>query len=142
MAAIAAIVIALIVGGLATPSMHVAARSIITPVPVDEAWKAVRDSAEHGTISFAVKEEGAPSRLVADRLDDSQQPDGTWTWVLQPEGSGTRVTVTQRARIGNPIARFLATYVGHTRQVDGYLHTLGSQLGALPQSIAAATPSD
>lgn len=142
MAAIAAVVIALVVGGLATPRTHLVARSMVVPVALDEAWNAVRDSVQGGSMSFAVREEQAPRRLVADRLDDNLQPAGAWSWLLEPEGAGTRITLTQRGSIGNPIARFLGAYLGHTRQMDLWLRELASRFPALSATIEVAAPTE
>lgn len=142
MAAIAAIVIAIIIGGFATPRAHVVARSMVAPVAPDAVWTAVRDSIEHGSTSFRVQTEDAPIRLVAERLDDNLQPAGTWTWELQQEGAGTKIAITQRASVENPVARFIAIYAGYTRQLDRYLLDLAGQLGAGSPTIANAAPSE
>ena len=141
MAAMAAIVIAIIIGGLATPREHVVARSMVAPVAHDALWTAVRDSIEHGSTSFTVRNEERPFHLVADRLDDNLQPNGTWTWHLQPEGAGTRLTMTERASVENPVARFIAIYAGYTQQLDRYLHEVAGQLGLQELAIKDAPVS-
>ena len=53
MAAIAAVVIALVVGGLATPRAHAVARTTCVPAAPDAVWVSMRDLAQHGAWSFA-----------------------------------------------------------------------------------------
>jgi hypothetical protein len=141
MAAMAAIVIALILGGLATPLTHVVARAMVAPAAPEAAWAAIRDIMEHGSTSFNVSAEDAPRRLVAIRLDDNLEAAGTWTWLLEPEGAGTRITLTQQGSVENPIARFIAIYAGYTRYIDRHLHELAAQLGAVSITIHDATPT-
>ena len=135
MAAIAAVAIALVIGGLATPREHVVTRGMVLPDAPDVVFAAVHDSIQHGSMSFSVTEEHAPRRLVADRLDDNLQPDGTWTWSLEPEGAGTRITISQRASVGNPIVRFLGAFTGYKRHVDRYLRELAERVGSPRASI-------
>ena len=139
MAAIAAVVIALVIGGLATPREHVVARTMVVPASIDAVWPVVRDSVQQGSVAFAVKTENAPRALVADRLDDNMQPADSWTWAMQPDGDGTRITITQRGSVENPVVRFIATYAGHTRHLDRYLRELAKQLGAQNATIGDAT---
>ena len=128
MAAIAAIVIALIVGGLATPRDYIVARTTVMPAAPDTVWKAIRELLTDGSLSFTVTTEEAPHRLVADALDDNLQVAGNWTWTLAPEHDGTRVTITSRGSVGNPVVRFIRTFVGHTRSMDKHLRELGISL--------------
>jgi hypothetical protein len=114
---------------------------MVAPIPADALWNAVRDSMQHGSMSFTAKEEDAPRRLVADRLDDNLQPAGSWAWSLQPEGTGTRITVTQHGSVGNPILRFLGAFTGHKRHVDRHLRELAERVGAPNVSINDATTS-
>ena len=139
MAAIAAVVIALVIGGLATPREHVVARTMVVPVTPDALWSAVRDSVQRGSMSFTVRTEDAPRLMVADRLDDNMQPAGTWTWSMEADGSTTRITITQRGSVENPISRFISTYAGHARPIDRYLRELAGQLGVHDTAIADAT---
>jgi uncharacterized protein YndB with AHSA1/START domain len=56
--------------------------------------------------------EAVPPRLFVSRIADPDLPfGGVWTFDLSPEGSGTRVTITERGEVRNPIFRFLSRYV-------------------------------
>ena len=54
---------------------------------------------------------------------------GTWTMEIVPIPSGSRLTITERGEIYNPIFRTLAKFVfGHTRTMDNCLTALRHKL--------------
>jgi hypothetical protein len=60
------------------------------------------------------------------RIADPDQPfGGTWTFELTRAGAGTRVTITERGEVYNPIFRFLSRFVfGHTATLESCLLAL------------------
>lgn len=80
-----------------------------------------------GSVAMEVVEAMAPSRFVT-RIADPEQPfGGTWTWEIAPDGSGTRVTLTERGEIYNPIFRFMARFVfGYTSTMERHLAALAA----------------
>ena len=76
-------------------------------------------------------EEDVPPRRFGTRIADPDQPfGGTWTFELTPEGAGTRVTITERGEVFNPIFRFMSRFVfSHTATLDSFLRALGRRLG-------------
>jgi hypothetical protein len=158
MGAIAAVVVALLVGGLVTPRDHVVARSIILPTAPDTVWHTIRDFARYadwrdelegvalvdpeqpqprwretstrGSVTFGVTLDEPPRRLAARILDDDLPFTGEWTWQVTPDGDGARITITERGSVGNPLFRFIAAhFLGHTRSLDGYLGALARRHG-------------
>ncbi len=169
MAAIVAVIVAIIVGGLVTPRDHVVSRSVLIPDSVDAVWNTVRDfgrygewrteledsslidpeqpqirwreTSTRGSVAFGVTEERAPNRLVARILDEDLPFSGEWSWQLTAEGSGTRVTITERGSVPNPIFRFIAShFIGFTKSMDGYLSALARQHRVATPRIDPATP--
>jgi hypothetical protein len=71
--------------------------------------------------------DAVPDERWVTRIDDPDQPfGGTWTFDLQAIDAGrTRVTLTERGEVYNPIFRFLSRYV------FGYTATIESCLAAL-----------
>lgn len=156
MAAIAAVVVAVIVGGLVTPREHHVARAVTIPASPDAVWATIRDFArydewrtelEHadvidveqpqprwretstrGSVSFGVTLEEAPHRLVVRILDEDLPFTGEWTWHVRADGDGTRVTIAERGSVSNPVFRFIAAhFMGYTRSLDGYLRALAAR---------------
>ena len=169
MGAIVALVLALVAGGLATPREHVVARVARLPASLGDVWATIRDVARYaewrheletadvvdatqpqlrwretttrGSITFGLTAEDAPRRMVARILDDDLPFTGEWSWQLVPDGDGTRVTITERGSVGNPIFRFIAAHLmGHTKSIDRYLRGLAERHGAPHIVIDDGTP--
>ena len=84
-----------------------------------------RERSGGDTITYEVVERSAPTRFVT-RIADPDLPfGGTWTWELQPEGTGTRVTITERGDVYNPVFRFMSRFVfSHTATMEKVLRQL------------------
>ncbi|MBA2302955.1 MAG: SRPBCC family protein [Acidobacteria bacterium] len=76
-------------------------------------------------ITFEVVESRSPERLRV-RIADPDLPfGGTWTYDLAPQGSGTRLRITEHGEVYNPIFRFVSRFVmGHTSTIDGFVGVL------------------
>ena len=155
---IAAIIIVISLIGLMLPRDHVATRSARYAATPDSVWAATvdvngyakwhpdataveelllasgkrswRESSKQGSITYVAEEERAPTLFVT-RIANTDLPfGGTWTHELSPDGSGTRVTITERGWVSNPIFRFVSRFVmGQTATMDSYLRALGTRLG-------------
>lgn len=90
-----------------------------------------RQHTNNGPIVMQVLEQTPPARFVTQIADPDQPFGGTWTWEIEPEGSGSRVTITERGEIYNPIFRFMARFV------FGYTATMESHLAALETKMSA-----
>ena len=108
-------------------------RTDITRVRVDPpAGGAVRftESSSHGDIPFEVVRQEPPRLQVVRIVDDDQPFGGTWTWELQPTGSGTRLTITEAGFIKNAIFRTMgALFFSPADTIDAYLRALAKGLG-------------
>lgn len=93
-------------------------------VLVEEPGRATfREHLADGPIVMSVMEQSAPSRFVT-KIDDASQPfGGTWTFEVVPASEGrTRLTITERGEIYNPIFRALARFVfGYTATMESFL---------------------
>lgn len=73
-----------------------------------------------------------PPRRLVTKIDSAPGSSfgGTWTYELTPDGTGTRISVTEAGWIGNPIFRFLSRFLlGYYGTLDGYLKALGTRYG-------------
>jgi len=150
-----AVVIALI--GVMLPRDHVASTTTLINAPPESVWEALANVADYprwrpdvrsvdvlstegalrwrehtgqGGMTLERAEEQRPRRLVARIADEKLPFGGTWTYELAPEAPGTRVTVTERGYVTNPIFRFMARYVfGHHRTQEDFLRALGRRFG-------------
>lgn len=106
-------------------------RSDVEQVRVVERAPALRwrEVGRNGTITFEVQEAVPPSRLVTRIADRSLPFGGTWMFVLTPEGTGTRVAITEHGEVYNPIFRVMSRFVfGHTATMETFLGNLSAYL--------------
>ena len=91
-----------------------------------------REHMSTGPVVMEVVEAAPPTRFVT-RISDPDQPfGGTWTFELAPENAGTRLTITERGEVYDPLFRFLSRFVfGHTGTMDSFLVALGGKLGSI-----------
>jgi hypothetical protein len=167
--ALVALILLVYVIGLALPKSHVASASARYAAAPEAIWASLTDVAAfpqwrkdvtrvetlpdengqrgwreyttQGAIAYRVEEWVPPRRLVS-RIADRKLPfGGTWTYELAPAGSGTRLTITERGDIYNPIFRFVSRFVlGYTATMNGVLRALGAKHGetVTPEPAAAA----
>lgn len=154
-AALVAIVMIIVAVGYALPQGHVAERSATVAASVERVFTTISDVGSYPTwrtditkvevlrqhplkwreysgsdaITFEVVESHRPQLLRA-RIADPELPfGGTWTYALEPNGSGTRLTITEHGEVYNPIFRFMSRFVfGHTATIDKYLQALAAHL--------------
>jgi ribosome-associated toxin RatA of RatAB toxin-antitoxin module len=85
-----------------------------------------REHMSTGPIVFEV-DEAVPATRYVTRIADPGQPfGGTWTFELAPEAGGTRLTITERGEVYNPIFRFMSHFVfSQTATMESFLAGLG-----------------
>lgn len=164
-ALVALVVVVLVIGAL-LPRDHVAASSVVLRQPRDTVWRAVRDFANTATwwrevqtsqraadsagrelweqklkngftMRLIITEDAPPRRLVTTIDAPANAPfGGTWTYDLTEADGGTRLTVTERGYINNPVFRFMSRFIfGYHATQEGYLRALGTKLGEDVQPI-------
>jgi hypothetical protein len=151
--------------GMMLPRAHVAARTTTIAKPPPEVWRALtnldaqtswrrglkriervddtrfREHTTQGTILYEVVEERAAERRITRIADDKLPFGGRWIYDLRPDGSGTRLTITEDGFIKNPIFRFLSkTVFSTTATIEKFLQDLGAHLGT-PVAIEPADPA-
>ena len=157
--AVAAIVVVVMLAGMALPQKHVAVRSAHLSAPPQKVWSIITDvagypkwrsdvssveiiSADAGKIAWKeVSPKGnklafeatiaeAPSHLVTLITDKGIPFGGSWDYRIVPDGTGSRITITENGEVYNPIFRFVSRYViGHTAALDTYLSSLSAKTG-------------
>jgi uncharacterized protein YndB with AHSA1/START domain len=150
--ALVAVVVAI---GYALPQDHTASREATFAVPPSTVFDTVADVArypewrrdlakvellgneplrwrEHSggdALTFEATESRRAERFEVRIADASLPFGGTWTYELMPEPAGTRLRITERGEVYNPVFRFLSRFViGHTATIDTYLADLTRRL--------------
>jgi len=137
LAVIVLAVIALgLAAGLALPASHVAATRATYRSPPDAIWAVLTDfdrwagwypgieqvermpdrnghpmlmtTGDWGEMPTEVVEMSAPHRLVTEV--DGGGFRGRWSWVLEPAGTGTRLTITEEGEVSNPFFRTMMIF--------------------------------
>jgi len=96
---------------------------------LSDAPRTWREHSGGDAITFATVD-SRRAELLQVRIADPELPfGGTWTYELAPAGAGTRLTITERGEVYNPIFRFVSRFViGHTATLDTYLADLHRRL--------------
>ena len=157
--ALAAIVAAVAWLGSRLPVTHVATRSVVIPAPIDVVFATIMDfgaatswrpglkkvtwksdslktrvTEESGTGSMTMETEQVvpPTRLVMRIVGENLAFGGAWAWALDPQGTATKVTISEHGEVYNPIFRFISKFIiGHTGSIDRYLRDLGAKFGTV-----------
>jgi len=102
----------------------------VEPIPGrgHEAWNQI--DKRNGSMPMEILDDQPPQRLVTRIIDEGLPFGGTWTYEIAPEGSGSRVTITEDGSVYNPLFRVISRFVmGHHGTMDNYLKALGAHLG-------------
>ena len=84
-----------------------------------------RERGDNGTIAFELEGSDPPRQMVTRIADRTLPFGGSWTFVLQPSGAGTRLTITENGEVYNPLFRVMSRFVfGHTATIEKYLEDL------------------
>jgi uncharacterized protein YndB with AHSA1/START domain len=147
-----------VVIGYTLPRHHVAARAIsLSQKPADvftlisnfkdgPAWREslqqvdllpdrdgharFREKSTNGAITMEVVESTPPRRLVT-RIDDKEVPfGGVWIFEVSPTAEGSRLNITERGEVYNPVFRFVARFIiGYHATLDTYLRSVARKFG-------------
>ena len=118
-------VIALV--GYFLPVGHEASRSAEFNAPPERVFALMADPASYkawwagAEVQSEVVERVPPSKVVT-RVIGETQFGGTWTIDIAPTQTGSRMTITERGEVYNPIFRTLSRFVfGHTSTMESCL---------------------
>jgi hypothetical protein len=112
----------------------------VEALPDRDGHKVWREDGKNGKLTLETIEASPPSRLVLRIADPDLPYGGTWTYDIQPNGSGgSRLTITEDGEIYNPIFRFIGrAFIGPTASIETYLKALGKKYG---EDVQFSVPS-
>ncbi len=80
-----------------------------------------------------VAESTEPVRLVMRIADDKLPFGGIWTYEIQEEAGGTRITITEDGEIYSPFFRVMSRFFfGYHATQESYLTALSTRFGETP----------
>lgn len=89
-----------------------------------------RERGKNGTLTFEVIELSPPKRMVTQIANKGLPFGGTWTFEVLPTPEGTRLTITERGEIYNPVFRVVSRFIlGYNRTIDTYLRNVSRRFG-------------
>lgn len=84
-------------------------------------------------LSFEADTMQGPSRMNSRITDTGIDFGGSWDYAIEPDGAGTRLTITENGEVYSPLFRFISRYVmGHTSTMERYLSDLAARIGEEP----------
>ncbi|WP_411278650.1 hypothetical protein [Gemmatimonas sp.] len=150
MAAIAASLIALVVGGLVTPAHYRVVRRIrlqrgahdvrtlLADLTAYEQWMPSPTTIER-TSSTNVNADTDPNVIALDLTDDDTKAQLQWEWDVTADAvsrpARCTVTLTELGRVGNPVIRFFAALRGHGGNAERTLRALAEHFDAFGVSV-------
>jgi uncharacterized protein YndB with AHSA1/START domain len=76
-----------------------------------------------------VERERVEGTRIAREILPSGSFSGTWTYELADDGTGTRLTITERGHVGNAFFRGMMVFMDPTKTMRQYAEALGARLG-------------
>lgn len=98
-------------------------------LPVEDGKQRWREKSKHDAMTIEVTESIVNQRMVTRIADEGLPFGGSWTYELKPVDRGTRLTITERGEVYNPVFRFVSRFVmGHTATIETYHAGLAKRL--------------
>jgi len=109
-------------------------------LPPQDGHAVFRETTRMGPVRYVVDESVAGRRLVTRILDDDLGYRGRWIFELEPDGAGTRLTITEEGEVTSFLFRALSPLFSKSAAIEGYLSALAAKFGvkAAPQVIRKA----
>ena len=140
MAAIAASLIALVVGGLVTPAEYRVVRRMRLPRGADDIRALLTDLSTYeqwapSPCTIQRQDVGDAQTIVVQVTDDDTKVQLHWEWRIEGDGAHSVITLTESGRVGNPVIRFFAALRGHGAGAERTLRALAEHVDEFGVSI-------
>ncbi len=98
-------------------------------LPDDGRGMLFKEDGADGVITFRIEKAERGKQVVTRIADPNLAFGGTWTFDLQPAGTGTALTITEDGEVYNPIFRFVSHFfISPAATIDTYLADLRKRL--------------
>jgi uncharacterized protein YndB with AHSA1/START domain len=160
MGVLVGLLVLIVVTGILLPRRHVVSRSLTIQAPPAKIWEIISDfrnvptwhpqviRAErlpdhHGrevwretykgdfVMKLATTELLPPRRLVRSIADEKGPFTGCWEFEIIPADEGSRITITERGEVSNPLIRLMfRLFMNPAMYLEKYLKALAAKFGA------------
>lgn len=140
MAAIAASLIALVVGGLVTPAEYRVVRRMRLQRGADDIRALLTDLSAYeqwapSPCTIQRQDVGDAQTIVLQVTDDDTTAQLHWEWYIEGDVAHSVITLTESGRVGNPVVRFFAALRGHGAGAERTLRALAEHVDEFGVSI-------
>ena len=140
MAAIAASLIALVVGGLVTPAEYRVVRRMRLPRGADDVRALLTDRSAYeqwapSPCTIQRQDAGDAQTIVVQVTNDDTKGQLHWEWRIEGDVAHSVITLTESGRVGNPVVRFFAALRGHGAGAERTLRALAEHVDEFGVSI-------
>ena len=140
LAAIAASLIALVVGGLVTPAEYRVVRRMRLPRGADDVRALLTDLSAYeqwapSPCTIQRQDAGDAQTIVVQVTNDDTKGQLHWEWRIEGDVAHSVITLTESGRVGNPVVRFFAALRGHGAGAERTLRALAEHVDEFGVSI-------
>ena len=140
MAAIAASLIALVVGGLVTPAEYRVVRRMRLARGADDVRALLTDLSAYeqwapSPCTIQRQDAGDAQTIVVQVTNDDTKGQLHWEWRIEGDVAHSVITLTESGRVGNPVVRFFAALRGHGAGAERTLRALAEHVDEFGVSI-------
>ncbi|GAB1343700.1 hypothetical protein [Gemmatimonas sp.] len=138
MATVAAVVLAMLIGGLLSPRVRVASKSLVCDVEPERLFQLLRaaDGPPRWCASLPtmrVQEEAPPHGVTFMLFDDDGGARGMWRITVQRDEERTVATISEQVTVPNPILRFVRSFGGNGARLQTFLEAVAGELSVPPR---------
>jgi hypothetical protein len=140
MAAMAATLIALVVGGLVTPAEYRVVRRMRLQRSADDIHALLTDLSAYEqwapSPSTIQRQASSDAQLIVLQVtDDDTKSQRRWEWRIDLDVRHSVITLTESGRVGNPVIRFFAALRGHGGDAERTLRALAEHVDEFGVSV-------
>jgi uncharacterized protein YndB with AHSA1/START domain len=106
-------------------------------LPPQDGRTVYRETTRMGPVRYVVDESVAGKRRVARILDEDLGYRGRWVFELEPDGAGTRLTITEEGEMTSWMFRALSPFFSKTATLEAYLKALAAKFGEVARPEVA-----
>jgi hypothetical protein len=156
---LAAFIALIVVIGMTLPQNHTATRTLRLKQPPAAVWQTITDYAAQpqwrselkkierlpdsngheawkeynaaGEMTLITMESVAPQRLVR-QIGAGLPFGGGWVYEITPDGSGSRLKITENGEVYNPVFRVVGKFMDPTASMTTFMTGLAKQFGETP----------